>query len=214
MDQEKKEGSQQGTISLTNLDAALSLSMQKESGMDYQDVPRILQATASHFSKTVPSSSANDLIRNSNDETVLCKLEDVLKTHFHPLNLTTLPSVVIYLLLNYFLLNQENKEVEAAKKLYEDHIALLKEKNSELEDRIRERGTKQTTVCVSCEELQQKVEGLTSQCSKLKQSYDEVRMTCMHTTRHIVAILQVFVSVHEGYNHLMLLLRHLSGKVI
>lgn len=179
MDHEGNESSQHQTISLTSLDAALSLSMQNESELHSIDVPKILQATASHFSKTAPSSSSNDLIRNSNDDTVLLKLEDVLKTHFHPLKLTTLPSVVIYLLLNYFLLKRENREVEAAKKLYEDHIALLKEKNAELEVKVRDcSGTKQAADfgrCKSCEKLQQSMEELTTQCTKLKQSYDEVR---------------------------------------
>lgn len=171
--QGKDEHQQQDMISLANFDAALSLD---EGGMDRKDVPSILQMTASHFSKTAPKSRANDLIQNSNDEAVLQKLEEVLKTHFYPLNLTTLPSVVIYLLLNYFLLKRENKEVEAAKKLYKDHIALLKEKNTELEERWREGGgcKQNAQSCKSCEELQRSRDALSAEFTKLKQSYDEV----------------------------------------
>jgi hypothetical protein len=167
-----KQDSPQQPISLAHFDAALTL----EEGvvMGRKDVPSILQATASHLSKAAaPSSGANDLIQNSNDETVLQKLEEVLKIHFHPLNLTTLPSVVIYLLLNYFLLKRENKEVEAAKKLYEDHIALLKEKNCELEEKVRENAD--TAGCKSCEELGRSKEALSEDYAKLKQSYEEVR---------------------------------------
>lgn len=189
MDKEGNSNSpQRQTISLANFDAALSLNAQDERrSMDRKDIPSILQATASHFSKTAPTSTANDLIQNSNDESVLQKLEEVLKMHFHPLHLTTLPSVVIYLLLNYFLLKRENKEVEAAKKLYEDHIALLKEKNAELEERVREgsASSKLSTECSSCKacnELRKSKEALSAEYGKLKQSYNEVRSSL--GTRH------------------------------
>ena len=172
MDKQLGKDEHQEPISLTNFDTALSLD---EGGMDRKDVPSILQATASHFSKTAPTSSANDLIQNSNDEAVLQKLEEVLTTHFHPLNLTTLPSVVVYLLLNYFLLRRENKEVEAAKKLYEDHIALLKEKNTELEERWREGNqSAECQSCKSCDKLRRSRDTLSEEYTKLKQSYDEV----------------------------------------
>ena len=173
MDQEKSQ-SQSQTISLANLEAAASLRRHTEDSMDQREVADILQAAASHFSKTAPSSSENDLIQKSNDEAVLQKLEGVLKTHFHPLNLNTLPSVIVYLLLNYFLLRRENKEVEAAKKLYEDHIALLKDKNSELEERVRDEAS--SSACKCCEELRSGKESLSAQYAKLKQSYDEVRL--------------------------------------
>lgn len=158
---------------------------------DSSEVTSMLHSAARHFSSSSFSTSAplsaatnaNDLfIRRSTDEGVLQSLEEVIKTHFHPLNLCTLPSVVVYLLLNYFVLKRESREMESAKKLYEDHIALLKEKNAELEERVRENSAcgavKPTSTepksCKSCEELIKTREALSHQNAKLKQSYDEV----------------------------------------
>ena len=172
----------------------MSQPKQHTAKFDSSEVTSMLQSAASHFSSSCTSAplsaptSTNDLfIRRSNDEGVLQSLEEILKTHFHPLNLCTLPSVVVYLLLNYFVLKRESKEIESAKKLYEDHIALLKEKNAELEERVRETTTsgggavKPTTPsstepkpCKSCEELIKTREALSHQNAKLKQSYDEV----------------------------------------
>lgn len=155
--------------------AALSMSALtvKDTGsMDHSDVTSILQATAKHLSKAALTSSASSLIQKANDEMIQKQLEEVLSAHFHPLALSTLPSIVVYLLLNYFLLKRENREIDIAKSLYEDHIALLKEKNSEL---VEEKALQEKVEsCKSCEELRANID-------KLKQSYDEVKKSTFCT---------------------------------
>lgn len=159
--------------------AALSMSaltVRENGSIDHKDVTSILQATADHLSKAALSSSADSLIHKANDEVIQKQLEEVLSVHFHPLTLTTLPSIVVYLLLNYFLLKRENREIEGAKSLYEDHIALLKEKNSEL---VEEKALQEKdSTCKSCEELRENID-------KLKRSYDEVNMIILHLTAEL-----------------------------
>lgn len=175
----------------TSADASLSLgslTIRDDTEMNSSEVADILQVTASHFTRSSPSSH-DSLIQKANDEEILGKLEEIVTTHFHPLKLTSLPSIIVYLLLNYFLLRREKKEVVAAKKLYEEHIALLKEKSSELEEKLRESSshpressppssssssTTSSDICHSCEEYRQECDSLSRQYAKLKQSYDEV----------------------------------------
>ena len=167
-----------------------SLSLSDEAAeLSSTDVAGILQATAGYLSRSSPTSMEN-LVEKANDEEILGKLEEVVKTYFRPLKLTSLPSIIVYLLVNYFLLRGEKKEAVAAKKLYEDHIALLKDKSSELEERLKEtegRGRESSPLspsssesslcselCQSCEEYRKESDSLTKQYTKLKQSYDEV----------------------------------------
>lgn len=187
MDQDAIE-SQLESISLSNLEISALKKTHQDSRMD--DVKSILQSTASHISKTALSSKENDLILKSNNEVIQQQLEEVLKAHFHPLNLTTLPSIVVYLLLKYFLLSRENREVESAKKLYEDHIALLKDKNSELEGKMRESAvSKSAAECSSCKALQQRTESLSVELEKLRKSYNEVSIkSYMHITKFRVSL--------------------------
>ena len=173
--QQKQQQQQQQQLkddSAVNIETvALSmgaLTVKDNGSIDHKDVSSILQATADHLSKAALTSSTSSLIQKANDEVIQKQLEEVLSAHFHPLTLTTLPSIVVYLLLNYFLLKRENREIEAAKSLYEDHIALLKEKNSELvEEKALQEKNGRVESCKSCEELRASID-------KLKQSYDEV----------------------------------------
>lgn len=147
-----------------------------------ENTEEVLQATARHFSKVAGSSGVDFLVEKANDAAIHEKLEEVLAGHFHKFGLNSLQSVLVYVLLNYFLAKKENKELESAKRLYEDHIALLKEKNSELSRRPKREsepeGVPQTlgaqASCKSCEELQQSRDALSAQYARLKKSYDEV----------------------------------------
>lgn len=183
MDQESSEAQSVTSRPQGDSDTVISLTMaaltiKDEAEINCKEVTDILHTTVNHLSRSVPSSSTSMLIRKSRDEEIHKKLEELITEHFHPLELTSLPSIVIFLLLHYFLLKRENKETESAKKLYEDHIALLKEKNSDLEERVREStcsGNCTTAEsCTLCKELRQNHDSLSVQYAKLKQSYDEV----------------------------------------
>lgn len=159
-----------------------SLSIRDEAAISSSEVSDILQLTARHFSRAAQSPNSS-LVQKANDKEILEKVEEIVRTHFHPLNLTSLPAIIIYLLLNYFLLQREKREISSAKKLYEEHIALLKEKSSELEDRLRESrressrspsSTSSMDSCHDCEETMQKLASVSREFDRLKQSYDEV----------------------------------------
>ena len=146
--------------------------------VDHENILSILQATASYFATTVPHNSRSGLIKISNSEEAQKNLNEILSMHFYSMKLSNLNSVIVFLLLNFFLLWRDLKENERAKKLYEDHIVLLKEKNSDLEQKIKDE--KEISQCRTCDELKQSVDSLSEQCRKLKLSYNEV---CIHLWR-------------------------------
>ncbi len=143
-----------------------------------ENVAEVLQATARHFSKVAASSGMDSLVEKANDTTVHEELKQVLSGHFEKFGLNSLQSVLVYVLLNYFLVKKENREFESAKSLYEDHIALLKEKNFDLS---RRKGDStggeglEDQECRSCGELQQSLDALSVRFAQLKKSYEEVR---------------------------------------
>ena len=76
------------------------------------------------------------MVLSSNNPETQQEVGSILKTHFYPLNLTNTQSVISFLLLTCFFLKKQARDADSLKKLYEDHISLLKEKNSELEEKL------------------------------------------------------------------------------
>ena len=161
-----------------NIEPELSaevLSEEYHDTMEEKEIASILQTTAACFSKTVVSRSSM-LVERSNDAENQEKMEEILPAHFYSLGLSNIHSVVIFLLLNYFLLKREKKDSETVKQLYEDHVALLKERNAELEVKLKEsKGKLESHTSELCEDLQKKLESHSIEYSRLKRSYEEVR---------------------------------------
>ena len=184
-EREQENRTSQSEVSANCCDAtasmgAMSLTDSRDTDNCIENVAEVLQATARYFSKSASSSGVDSMVEKANDTTVHKKLQEVLTGHFEKFGLNSLQSVVVFVLLNYFLVKKENREFESAKRLYEDHIALLKEKNSELTSRKPRKGsesageTLESHECRSCDELRKSRDALSAQFTQLKKSYNEV----------------------------------------
>ena len=100
-----------------------------------EEIEEILKLSAQEMSKLTTSSSCT-LVQLSNSPESQEKLKDLLPVYFHSWNLTSSHSIIVYLLLHYFLVKQEHDEIVTAKQLYEEHIARLKTRMSDLEERL------------------------------------------------------------------------------
>lgn len=147
----------------------------------------VLSATAKHISTNTvaPSSSRrSSLVQRCNDSSLHRKLDGVLAKFFHPLELSSSPAIISYLLMSYSQLRLQHQEELSAKKLYEDHIAFLKEKNAEMEGKLKENADSKISFdarwCQSCDELRRSKDTLSVQYSRLKGSYDEVRILALY----------------------------------
>lgn len=89
--------------------------------------PQVSQATACNTSA---------LVQLSNAEKSHERLQQLLPLYFYSWNLTDAHSIIVFLLLHYFLLRREHKEALGAKGLYEEHIELLKSRMSDLEAKL------------------------------------------------------------------------------
>jgi len=171
----------------------------EEQALEKDKTVEILKQTAASL-HSFNTPNAYRMVLNSNSPETQEEVSSILKTHFYPLNLTNTQSVISFLLLSCFFLKKQAQEADSLKKLYEDHISLLKEKNSELEEKLlREvmdngsnRGGRssgkmspdcsmspsttevQQQGCGSCSQLKTRVEVLTGEVTKLQRSYDEV----------------------------------------
>ena len=99
------------------------------------EMHEVLQLSSSQVSQATASNAAM-LVQLSNSDKSHERLQQLLPLYFYSWNLTDLHSVVVFLLLHYFLLRKEHKETLGAKGLYEEHIALLKSRMSDLEDKL------------------------------------------------------------------------------
>ena len=156
--------------------------------MDKEEIIRIVKRTAAnlHSAASFDTSNTFNLVHSSNNPEAHKELDRILASHFYSLNLANPQSVIVFLLLSCFLLKKENKEIEVVRKLYEDHISLLKDKNSELEEKVMKQssGTSKdrsepsplSQSCVSCDEVRDRLD---AQVTQLQQSYDEVSTTVL-----------------------------------
>ena len=99
------------------------------------EMHEVLQLSSSQVSQTT-ASNASALVQLSNSEKSHERLQQLLPLYFYSWNLTDAHSVIVFLLLHYFLLRREHKEVLGAKGIYEEHIALLKSRMSDLEEKL------------------------------------------------------------------------------
>ncbi len=175
----------------------LSSVSKNEHFVETDEVVDVLKKTAASL-HSLNSSSTYSMVHSSNNPGTQEEIDRILSTHFYPLNLTNTQSVVAFLLLTCFVLKKQTREAESLKKLYEDHISLLKDKNTELEDKLLRSSTAMGDAggkmspdcssmspmtstgaqdCTSCEHLKSRVEELTEQVTQLRSSYDEVNET-------------------------------------
>ena len=99
------------------------------------EMHEVLQLSSSQISQAT-ASNASALVQLSNSEKSHERLQQLLPLYFYSWNLTDAHSVIVFLLLHYFLLKREHKEVLGAKGMYEEHIALLKSRMSDLEEKL------------------------------------------------------------------------------
>lgn len=175
----------------TTQSPALSASSQHRSAnsdadMEKEEIVSIIKQTAAnlHSAASFNASNTIGMVHSSNIPETHMELDKILESHFYSLNLVNPQSVIVFLLLSCFLLKKENKEIETVRKLYENHISLLKEKNSEIEDRTKqssgtgkshsESASASLQSCVSCDALKARLEGMAAEESQLQQSYDDV----------------------------------------
>ena len=155
------------------------------------EMHEILQLSSSQVSQATASNAAA-LVQLSNSEKSHERLQQLLPLYFYSWNLTDLHSVVVFLLLHYFLLRKEHRETLGAKGLYEEHIALLKSRMSDLEDKLSNSHSRQQSGSGSksgiedihklsedqfvseIEHLRSQVDSLQCENSQLRRSNDEV----------------------------------------
>ena len=99
------------------------------------EMHEVLQLSSSQVSQAT-ASNASALVQLSNSEKSHERLQQLLPLYFYSWNLTDAHSVIVFLLLHYFLLKREHREVLGAKGMYEEHIALLKSRMSDLEEKL------------------------------------------------------------------------------
>ena len=99
------------------------------------EMHEVLQLSSSQVSQAT-ASNASALVQLSNSEKSHERLQQLLPLYFYSWNLTDAHSVIVFLLLHYFLLKREHGEVLGAKGMYEEHIALLKSRMSDLEEKL------------------------------------------------------------------------------
>lgn len=99
------------------------------------EMHEVLQLSSSQISQAT-ACNASALVQLSNSEKSRERLQQLLPLYFYSWNLTDSHSVIVFLLLHYFLLKREHKEALGAKGLYEEHIALLKNRMSDLEEKL------------------------------------------------------------------------------
>ena len=165
-----------------------------EGSLEKDETVDILKQTAASL-RSFNAPNTFSMVHSSNNPKTQEEVDSILRTHFVSLNLSSTQSVVAFLLLTCFFLKKQTREAESLKKLYEDHISLLKEKNAELESKLlRETSgsgksspdysmsppTSTTQDCSNCEQLRERVEALSCQVSQLQRSYDEVCFSPPH----------------------------------
>ena len=156
------------------------------------EMHEVLQLSSSQVSQAT-ASNASALVQLSNLEKSHERLQQLLPLYFYSWNLTDAHSVIVFLLLHYFLLRREHKEVSGAKGIYEEHIALLKSRMSDLEEKLSNShsqsgsgssssprngniagGDHDQVLTREIESLHNQVMSLRSENEQLKHSYEEV----------------------------------------
>ena len=155
------------------------------------EMNEVLQLSSSQISQAT-ACNASALVQLSNSEKSHERLQQLLPLYFYSWNLTDSHSVIVFLLLHYFLLKREHKEMLGAKGLYEEHISLLKNRMTDLEAKLSvshsqsrvesHSGSRNGNGSVAngvgdCEELLSEVERLRSTVESLQCENDQLKHT-------------------------------------
>ncbi len=140
-----------------------------------------------------------EIVEVANSEELQKSIEDLSSVYFKTWKLHSTGSILIYMLLNFFVLRQECCELKADRGNYEDHIAQLKKRVADLEDengeikrlrKLEKRGGRRNpefqgeqSSMAECStsggdqglnQLTQRLQDVTFENSKLKRLQDEV----------------------------------------
>lgn len=126
---ERQKDTSQHRVQLTNFPITTRDLLRED------EMHEVLQLSSSQISQAT-ACNASALVQLSNAEKSHERLQQLLPLYFYSWNLTDSHSVIVFLLLHYFLLKREHKEALGAKGLYEEHIALLKNRMSDLEAKL------------------------------------------------------------------------------
>ena len=153
------------------------------------EMHEVLQLSSSQVSQAT-ACNASALVQLSNAEKSHERLQQLLPLYFYSWNLTDSHSVIVFLLLHYFILKREHREALGAKGLFEEHIALLKRRMSDLEEKLSNSqssssgsrngnsGSNQSSgrdqLLAEVESLRDQIESLKCENKQLKLSNEEV----------------------------------------
>ena len=94
-----------------------------------QEVPEILQQMCEDISQTTTA----EIIDIANSAAPRSKLQELLPVYFYSWQLQSLEAVIIYLLLQYFILWRDGSEMRRERQAFEEQIERLKSRLAELE---------------------------------------------------------------------------------
>ena len=94
-----------------------------------QEVSEILQQMCEDISQTTTA----EMVEIANSAAPRSKLQDLLLVYFYSWQLQSLEAVIIYLLLQYFILWRDGSEMRQEGQAFEEQIERLKSRLAELE---------------------------------------------------------------------------------
>lgn len=169
----------QGLVQQAAISGFARFAQRRSDIIQQEEVEEILQVSAQSISQQT-SCNASTLVQLSNSSESQEKLKDLLPVYFYSWNLTNSHSIIVYLLLHYFLVKQDHHEMVSAKQLYEEHIARLKSRMSDLEERLTKSSLALATATggpqnsAELVRLRRQVEQLISENDQLRRTNDEV----------------------------------------
>ena len=129
-----------------------------------QEVSEILQQMCGEISQTTTA----EMVEVANSAAPRSKLQDLLPVYFYSWQLQNLEAVIIYLLLNYFILWRDGSEMRRGRCAFEEQTERLKSRVAELEKmRAREPD-------LDIDRLMKQVQDLKLENEKLQRAHDEV----------------------------------------
>ena len=142
-----------------------------------QDVSEILQQMCGEISQTTTA----EIVEVANLASSQSKLQDLLPVYFYSWQLQNLEAVIVYLLLNYFMLWRDRSERNEDKEAFEEYIERLKTRVAELEKKLDASQSEINKTKAELEETDPEINRLTKQVQdlqmkneKLQSAHDEV----------------------------------------
>ena len=129
----------------------------------------------------ISQTTTAEIVEVANSAAPRSKLQDLLPVYFYSWQLKSREAVIIYLLLNYFLLWQDGSERREDRQAFEEYIERLKTRVAELEKKLDASQSEIHKTKAELEETDPEVNRLTKQVQdlkmdnkKLQSAHDEV----------------------------------------